>query len=414
MAEPISLASGLLALATFALQSSVTLYNRILSFKSHHTRVRDLVEVLEELQGLSEVLNPLSETIRATTEIDFSPLDLPLLRCGNACKEFEQELLKCSSRSSNDRTSFRDWARLRYMGDDIDNFRRILAGYKLTITIALADANLRQSSVTVESLRSYEELIETATDDLQARLESIDEKLEVILGQTVAESSPDPTELNLIKEERLSTQKCLQICEQLSEHISQIQLTAKLSASALELGDPRCPAKLERHMKDLIDRLVTTSQTTTTSKDEVTDLARLRDEWETTRQCMDICSKADNHLKENVSVIDNFATGDAVQFMVSTNGKILHGKNRGTGWKTRQVGGYLSDAAVMHLSRDISGISHRNVEKEVVSTRGNGPNAAAENGQAPDFGERWGRGFTLVSRPTWEGTSTSTGPAERE
>ena len=139
MAEPISLASGLLALATFALQSSVTLYNTIRSFKSHHTRVRDLVE---ELQGLSEVLNPLSETIRATTEIDFSPLDLPLLRCGNACKEFEQELLKCLSRSSNDRTSFRDWARLRYMGDDIDNFRRILAGYKLTITIALADANL--------------------------------------------------------------------------------------------------------------------------------------------------------------------------------------------------------------------------------------------------------------------------------
>ena len=297
-----------------------------------------------------------------------------------------------------------------------------------------ANSTSRQSSVTVESLRSYEELIETATDDLQARLESIDEKLEVILGQTVAESSPDPTELNLIKEERLSTQKCLQICAQLSEHISQIQLTAKLSASALELGDldgvpervtneglQECKnslaltaAKLERHMKDLIDRLVTTSQTTTTSKDEVTDLARLRDEWETTRQCMDICSKADNHLKENVSVIDNFATGDAVQFMVSTNGKILHGKNRGTGWKTRQVGGYLSDAAVMHLSRDISGISHRNVEKEVVPTRGNGPNAAAENGQAPDFGERWGRGFTLVSRPTWEGTSTSTGPAERE
>lgn len=250
----------------------------------------------------------------------------------------------------------------------------------------------------------------------------------------MAESSPDPTELNLIKEERLSTQKCLQICAQLSEHISQIQLTAKLSASALELGDldavpervtneglQECKnslaltaAKLERHMKDLIDRLVTTSQTTTTSKDEVTDLARLRDEWETTRQCMDICSKADNHLKENVSVIDNFATGDAVQFMVSTNGKILHGKNRGTGWKTRQVGGYLSDAAVMHLSRDISGISHRNVEKEVVSTRGDGPNAAAENGKAPDFGERWGRGFTLVSRPTWEGTSSSTGPAERE
>jgi hypothetical protein len=139
MAEPISLASGLLALATFAFQSSITLYNTIQSFQSHPKRVRDLTE---ELEALSGVLGPLSETVSATTEVDLSTLDLPLLRCGNACKEFEQELLKCSSRSGGSRTSFRDWAKLTYMGDDIDGFRRLLAGYKLTICIALTDANL--------------------------------------------------------------------------------------------------------------------------------------------------------------------------------------------------------------------------------------------------------------------------------
>jgi Fungal N-terminal domain of STAND proteins len=139
MAEPISLASGLLALATFAFQSSITLYSTIQSFQSHPKRVRDLTE---ELEALSGVLGPLSETVSATTEVDLSTLDLPLLRCGNACKEFEQELLKCSSRSGGSRTSFRDWAKLTYMGDDIDGFRRLLAGYKLTICIALTDANL--------------------------------------------------------------------------------------------------------------------------------------------------------------------------------------------------------------------------------------------------------------------------------
>lgn len=139
MAEPISLASGLLALANFAFHSSITLYNTIQSFQSHPKRVRDLTE---ELEALSGVLGPLSETVGAATDVDLSTLDLPLLRCGNACKEFEQELLKCSSRSGSSRTSFRDWAKLTYMGDDIDGFRRLLAGYKLTICIALTDANL--------------------------------------------------------------------------------------------------------------------------------------------------------------------------------------------------------------------------------------------------------------------------------
>jgi hypothetical protein len=139
MAEVIGLASGLLALATFALQSSITLCNTLQSFQSHTKRVRDL---LEELEALNGVLGPLTERVRATPDVDLCALDLPLLRCGKSCKEFEQELMKCSSRSGGIRTSFRDWAKLRYMGEDIDGFRRLLSGYKLTINIALTDANL--------------------------------------------------------------------------------------------------------------------------------------------------------------------------------------------------------------------------------------------------------------------------------
>jgi hypothetical protein len=91
---------------------------------------------------LQTSLKPLRETLQSSPDIDLSSLDVPLLRCGNACKEFQDELLKCSSRSDNSRVSFRDWAKLRYMGDDIDSFRPLLVGYKLTITIALTDATL--------------------------------------------------------------------------------------------------------------------------------------------------------------------------------------------------------------------------------------------------------------------------------
>jgi hypothetical protein len=143
MAESIGIASGLLAFALFALESSTALYNTLRSFQSHPKRVRDL---LEELEALSGVLGPLTDTISADAGQSLSTLDLPLQRCGKSCKEFEQEIIKCSSRSNGGRTSFREWAKLRYMGDDIDGFRRLLAGYKSTINIALTDATLYVST----------------------------------------------------------------------------------------------------------------------------------------------------------------------------------------------------------------------------------------------------------------------------
>ncbi|GAD99934.1 conserved hypothetical protein [Paecilomyces variotii No. 5] len=341
MAEPIGLASGLLALSTFALRSGIALYETVKSFHSHPKRVRDLTEELEALCG---VLAPLTDLVNSTADVNLSALELPLLRCGNACKEFEEELTKCSSRSGGNRTSFRDWAKLRYMGDDIDGFRRLLAGYKSTINVALTDANLRQSALTAESLETHKDLIETAKSDLEAHLESIDGKIELIFAQTAANSDSDTSEMQLLKEERLSTEKCLQICAQLSDHINQIQLVTQRSSDSAEADTPdalserltneglqecktsliRTAAKLERHMQDIMNRLLSKSRRAMTTEAEFTELARLRDEWETARQCMDICSRADDNLKENISKIENYGTGDAVQFMVSTREKTIH------------------------------------------------------------------------------------------
>ena len=132
------MASALLEVAAIAFQSSVALCETVKSFKSHQQRVHDLID---ELGALSGVLGSLTETVNSIPGVDLLALNIPLRRCGNACKEFEAELMKCSARSSR-RTSFRDWAKLRYMGDDIDGFRRVLAGYKLTVSIALTHANL--------------------------------------------------------------------------------------------------------------------------------------------------------------------------------------------------------------------------------------------------------------------------------
>lgn len=138
MADPISLGSGLLALVVFALQSSKTLYQTFDSFQNNGITVRELKQ---ELTSLNDVLQSLQETVNQD-DTNLSALKLPLHACGKACTEFAAVVAKCTVHSNGSRTSFRDWARLSYMGKDIAEFRRLMAGYKSTIAIALGDANM--------------------------------------------------------------------------------------------------------------------------------------------------------------------------------------------------------------------------------------------------------------------------------
>jgi hypothetical protein len=138
MAEPIGIASGLLTLAAFAFQASLSLYRVVDSFQSNKKIIRELKVELEALDG---VLKSLQEAI-ANHIINLPALELPLRSCGQDCVEFEALIVKCTAHSGGSRTSFRDWAKLTYMGDDIVGFKNMLAGYKSTISIALGDANV--------------------------------------------------------------------------------------------------------------------------------------------------------------------------------------------------------------------------------------------------------------------------------
>jgi len=270
----------------------------------------------------------------------------------------------------------------------------------------------RRSSVTLAGLELYKEQLKTATDDLEAHLQNINDKLESIFSRTATESASDAAELQLIKEERASAQKCLQICAQLSDHINQIQFTPELPDSEPERvttdGLQECKnslnltmAKLESYMKDRMDRLMTKSKGMITSEEDFADLEKLREEWETTRQSREICAKAEVHLRENISTIDNYATGDAIQFMVSTDGNIIRGTNRGVGWRTRQVGGHLSDLSVQQLSRDMSSIHFQyNDGSFSQNNTTSDPDNRVENAPNSEFKSRYGPGFKLPPKVT--------------
>lgn len=89
--------------------------------------------------------------------------------------------------------------------------------------------------------------------------------------------------------------------------------------------------------------------------------------------------------------------------MVSTNGQVVHGKNRGMGWKNRQVGGHMSDNVVLQLSRDMVKDTPHIGRNEKLAPQIRVPSvvgAGLEKDQDTSFGDRHGKGFTLESQST--------------
>lgn len=138
MAEVIGAASGITTFVALALQSSLVLYQTVRGLQTRDKWVRDL---RTELHDLLEVLETLKESI-GNLGVDLAALQQPLTRCSNACGEFDVLIKECTHNSTEERTSRRDWLKLKYMGQDISGFKDMLAGYKSTIIIALAYANL--------------------------------------------------------------------------------------------------------------------------------------------------------------------------------------------------------------------------------------------------------------------------------
>ena len=234
----------------------------------------------------------------------------------------------------------------------------------------------------------------------------MDEKLQIIFERTVPETDEDATELRRIKEEYVTTEKGLEICAQLSDHINQIQITAKQNGNPPESENlqecqhniSQAASKLETHMRDAFRRMVAKSKMVMTSKDEAADLARIWDELETTFQRKEMFSEAETRLNENISVIENYGAGDARQVMASTGNRIIHGKNHGTGWRSLQVGGHMSEAALQDVVRSLSSLSDRRPDVYPSPPDDKTPAVTGDvvvNGVTASFRDQYGPGVRL-------------------
>lgn len=138
MAEMVGVASAITTFVTVALESSIALYQTVRNLQSQDKMIRELRNEIQDLLG---VLQALQESI-GNLDVDLTELERPLRRCSKSCAEFNALIKECTQHSTEERSSKRDWLKLRYMGEDISGFKNMLAGYKSTITIALAYANL--------------------------------------------------------------------------------------------------------------------------------------------------------------------------------------------------------------------------------------------------------------------------------
>lgn len=81
------------------------------------------------------------------------------------------------------------------------------------------------SSINLDMVERYKDLVETATDDLEARLKSVDDRLRSLRAQSEVPGE-DTDDFRRIEEERLSTRECLEICSTLENRITILQTTA--------------------------------------------------------------------------------------------------------------------------------------------------------------------------------------------
>jgi hypothetical protein len=137
MAEAIGIASGLLAIVGFAWKSALSLH---VLLKSIQNAPESICDLKDELEVISNVLQSLLETIYDDDDA-FMTLKNPIFRCGRACGEFKILVSKFAADGSQT-SKLKEWAKLRFMGEDIAGFKDTIARYKATISIAIGDANL--------------------------------------------------------------------------------------------------------------------------------------------------------------------------------------------------------------------------------------------------------------------------------
>ncbi|KAK7222881.1 hypothetical protein V2G26_010884 [Clonostachys chloroleuca] len=405
MADPLNL-------VTSAFRSSTDLLQTVRSFQSQHKDARMLKD---EIVALNSVMETLLETIASNPGIDFQGLKFPLERCGKVCDEYNRLISRCSKNSEGKSgPSARDWVKQQYHQGDIVAFKDMLANYKGTINVALANANIRVAAITPQLLEEYKETLSDTSSDLKAYLDIIVEKVNLLSAKGDSEADND-AEWRAMLEEKETTQQGLRMCTQLS---AQIELYESLAKEPPQFQDrpsahkhlktgfhgargslESVVARLQAHEANLDKQM----EGMRSKEGAATELSRLEETRDSIRQCINIVSSAsDDLVNEPVNVFEDISLADnSYEFSVSTVGQLITARRLTLRGRSRHVAGQITEknysdtiAAITSLDREYLKYAPRaGQESDQDSPSSDNTGERAEASMA-DF-SRYGRGLKL-------------------
>ena len=147
MADGISLAASIIALASFAYKSTTSLYGLLVELRDAPKTLQFLNDDVCTVQYL---LKSLQTVMEDSSDDDFSDgiatclgESKPILtECGRACDEIAEKIRAIMSNSDVTRVSTRDRFKLQFEERTLAGFRCRIGNYKATLNIALSLASL--------------------------------------------------------------------------------------------------------------------------------------------------------------------------------------------------------------------------------------------------------------------------------
>ncbi|KAK5103205.1 hypothetical protein LTS08_004010 [Lithohypha guttulata] len=215
MAEVIGAVSGLAALIGIACKGIQSL---IKCLKEIHNAPDVVLELIAQLEAILVVLQSLEKTIDGDDDA-LKTLKGPIEWCGTACIQLRTRLIGLGSNQSH-ASRLVDWTKLKFMGNDIEDFKKAMASYKSTICIAVGDVNLRELKVSQKVLSEYRDLIGQTQKSLEQRLDQFHDRLKSVYTST--EPTSESEQRTAIAEAE-HTKRCIQICEEAAENIAKLQ-----------------------------------------------------------------------------------------------------------------------------------------------------------------------------------------------
>ncbi|KAH6629795.1 hypothetical protein C7974DRAFT_413554 [Boeremia exigua] len=350
--DPFSVVVGTLGLVQLCIKSSALLRDAIQSINSGHRETKNLLTEIESLIG---ILVSLERNIRAEKDT-FSSLDFVLEQCTRACDDLNKAVSRAlGGRKQSD--GIKTWIRLKRQETDIEEFRKLVDSYKATLTIAIADVNLRTTRITKGLLEQYTELSKTATANLEERIEELSAKLELLHSSEKNSSLVEDTHLaeeQQALDQKTSLEQCLSICLKLIEHIHTIRPVAfpdglqGMDAAVKDQGMsvPRmtndalnvCTQSLRntaQHIRDIADE--------DRSKAEMNE-AEVLEQLGGVRKCLEIVRQSEQN---RVNIFEKIVQSeDSRVAMVSTIGDLVRGSDINIGPGAISLMGQMSDESL--------------------------------------------------------------------